>query len=163
MFPTIFPQIIMIAAMRLFAILVITATLAACTTPMSLPLVSYEDPYKKARSPGKGLIYIYRERDFYWSGRGIYVLANGKRIGGLNNGTYFVYEAEPGDIVITAENTLDAEATIKRRITVIENGKYYLRGSFKTDVWDGHPYIEIVYDVEGEQAVQSLHYQTLAK
>jgi len=148
--------------MRLFAILMIAATLTACTTPMSLPLVSHEDPYKTVRSPGKGLIYIYRERDFQWSGRGIYVLANEKRIGGLNNGTYFVYEADPGDIVIAAESTLYEEAA-KRRITVIENGKYYLRGSFKERVWDGMPYIEIVNDFEGEQAVQLLHYQTLAK
>ena len=149
--------------MRLFAILVIMATLAACTTPMSLPLVSSEDPYKSARSIGKGLIYIYRERDLNWGGRGIYIQANEKRIGGLNNGTYFVYETEPGDIVISAESNLEPEAIIKRHIKVIANGKYYLRGSFKQDAWDGHPYIEIVYDVEGEQAIQLLHYQTLAK
>lgn len=150
-----------ILTFRRFAILAITTTLVACATPMSLPLTSHEDPYKTVRTPGKGLIYIYRERDFAGSARGIYVLANEKRIGGLNNGTYFVYEADPGDVVIAAENASDPEATIKRRITVAANGKYYLRGSFKMGFWDVQPHIEIVNDLEGEQAVKSLHYQTL--
>ena len=147
--------------MRFYAVVLIVFALTACATPMNLPLTQHDTHYQPNMNSGKGFVYIYRERNFRGSARGIFILANGKRIGGLNNGTYFVYEAEPGDVVIAAENTLDINDSIKRKLSIKPHEFYFIRGSFKEGAWDAMPYIEIVTNVEGEQAVQQLSYQAL--
>jgi hypothetical protein len=134
--------------------------LAGCAAPFSLSLKQH-DTYQPPSDGSKGYIYIYREKEFMASGRGIYISANGKRIGGLNNGTYFVYAADLGTIEIAAENSLDKADTVKRKIMVEAMRKYYIRGSFKSGFWDIKPHVEIIHESEGAQAIESLSYETL--
>jgi hypothetical protein len=89
---------------------------------MSLTLNQHTEHYHETPDSSKGLVYIYREKEFLASGRGIYISINGQRVGGLNNGTYFVYESEPGDVIVSAENLLNKEESGKRQIAV-ESGK----------------------------------------
>lgn len=111
--------------------------------------------------PNKGLIYVYRVWEYFGCVRGIYVTANGKRIGALNAGSYFVYEAAPGEIVISVENWIGKNPS--RKINVEAGKKYYLRGSLKFGILDVEPYIEIANNAEGEVVVQTLTYATLRK
>lgn len=117
--------------------------------------------YEMPRGDALGVIYIYRERDHFGSARGIYIQGNGKRIGGVNSGTYFVFEAVPGQAVIKAENTMDPKDSVVRTISVVAGAKYYIRASLKSGLWDAQPSIEIVNPAEGEQAVLGLSYETL--
>jgi hypothetical protein len=109
--------------------------------------------------PDKGLVYFYRESEFVGSARGIYISAGDTRIGALNSGTYFVYWAEPGKNVFSAENALDDNAV--RTINIEPGKKYYLRGELKFGFWDVEPHLTIVHEAEGESAIDSLTYATL--
>jgi len=61
-------------------------------------LKKHNNHYIPTSDPDKGLLYIYRESEYMGCLRGLYINANGKRIGGLNSGTYFVYESGPGEV-----------------------------------------------------------------
>ena len=144
---------------KIILVLVLAMVVSGCATPMVIGLKKGEQHYVPSGDPNKGLLYLYREGEFFACARGIFVTANGKRIGGLNSGTYFVYEADPGDITISVENWLGTDPS--RTINVKPGGKYYLKGSLKFGMWEPAPHIEIVIEQEGEAAVQSLVYATL--
>ncbi|MDD4877275.1 MAG: DUF2846 domain-containing protein [Dehalococcoidales bacterium] len=133
--------------------------LCGCATPMMVGLKKGPTHYVPSGDPNKGFIYIYREAEYFGCVRGIYVTANGKRIGGLNSGSYFVYEADPGDIVISVENWLGENPS--RKIHVEAGKKYYLKGYLRFGFVDASPYIEWVHEEEGEGAIGSLTYATL--
>ena len=135
--------------------------LTACATPMSLTLHEHAGHYNEPFDSSKGYVFIYRERDFIGSARGIYISVNSQRIGGLNNGTYFVYASEPGEVMVCAENLLNEEESCKRQISVESGRRYYIRGSLKSGFWDAVPHIEIVNELEGQQAVKPLTYATM--
>lgn len=149
--------------MRKITYLVLTfillSAISGCATPMVVGLRKGPQHYIPSGDPNKGLIYVYREGEYFGCLRGIYVTANGKRIGGLNSGTYFVYEADPGEVVISVENWMGKDPS--RKINVEAGKKYYLKGCLKMGFWDTDPYIERVHDAEGEGAIQSLTYATL--
>ena len=149
--------------MKKIVYLVICLTLflviSGCATPMMVGLHKNSQGYIPSANPNKGLIYIYREKEDFGCLRGIYVTADGKRIGGLNSGSYFVYEADPGDVAISVENWLSDNPT--RKIHVEAGKKYYLKGSLKLGILDASPHIEIVNDAEGEASIGSLTYATL--
>lgn len=141
----------------LFTLIVFTAS---CSMPGYLPMREHADHFRPDPSSENGHIYIYREAEHGGSFRGIYILADGKRIGGVNTGTYFVYPSKPGPVEIAAENTLDSDDMIKRVITVEQGKSYYLRANMRMGFWDGKPYVEIVNELEGSQAVAHLKYKT---
>lgn len=146
----------LIAPVILFTALLISG----CATPMALPLHKHESHYIPSGDEGKALIYVYWEFGYIGGARGIYVCINGERVGGLNRGTYFVYEADPGEIVISAENWLGEDST--NLITVEAGEVHYIRG--RLVIWgdvDAIPKIEVVNNDEGEAAVLKLKYETL--
>lgn len=149
--------------MRKIAYLVMTFVLlfaiSGCATPMVVGLKKGPQRYIPSGDPNKGYIYVYREGGWFGCLRGIFVTANGKRIGGLNSGTYFVYEADPGEIVISVENWLGEDPS--RKINVEAGKRYYLKGSIEFGLVDASPYIERVHETEGESAIKSLTYATL--
>jgi len=137
------------------------ALLFGCAAPGVLPMKEHGAHYQTAND-GKSRVYVYREKDFVGSGRGIYILADGQRIGGVNAGTYFVHVVDPGkEVTITAENSLSDADAVNRKLVTAANHSYYIRASLKTGVWDAMPYIEIVAEQEGAQAIQGLSYQTV--
>lgn len=147
--------------MKVISIFAFCLAIAGCAAPAAIYTTKHAGHYQPTDAT-KGAIYVYRESEFVLSGRGIYILGNGVRIGGVNNGTYFVHEAAPGEFTVSAENLLDSGATVNRAITVVPGGRYYLRASFKSGFVDVRPYIEIVPESEGEQAVKQLSHETMA-
>ncbi len=122
-------------------------------------LTKHESRYVHSNNQNVGLIYIYRESELIGSLRGVYVDVNGQRRGALNSGTYFVYEAAPGKVVVSVENWLGEDPS---RIIHVEAGKsYYVKGGIKMGLWDAVPYINLVAAEEGEGAVQNLIYATM--
>lgn len=134
--------------------------LAGCTSPIVIPTTKHDGHYLPTDA-AKGAIYVYRESEFAMSGRGMYILGNGVRIGGVNDGTYFVHEVAPGEFTVSAENLMDSSATVHRTVDVQPGGRHYLRASFKDGFWDAVPYIEIIAEAEGAQAVKHLSFETM--
>ena len=100
----------------------------------------------------KGLIIFYREKKFAGWGVGYNVRDGENRIGGLPNGSYFVYDATPGPHTFSAATESKAERTIK-----VESGKtYYIRGEIEMGLVVGRPYLTIVDPQEGASAVKGL-------
>jgi len=154
-------EIMRLSSIKVFILFAIILFSIGCSVPMKLPLTEHVDHYQPTKNMKNGLVFIYREAEFSGSGRGIFIQANGVRVGGLNSGTYFVYESSPGEVTISAEDNLGAGPS--RSFIIEASKKYYVRGSFKTGAWDAVPYIEIVPDIEGEQATKSLRYATLER
>lgn len=133
--------------------------LTGCATPMVASLIKHTGHYIPTNNPNKGLIYIYRESSFIGCLRGIYINVNGKRAGALNSGTYFVYEADPGEVVVSVEDWLGKNPY---RIINVEAGKtYYVKAGIKMGMWDADPFINYVAKEEGEGAVKELVYATM--
>lgn len=132
--------------------------LVGCSAPLA---VSMDEGASVLKTDKKdvGYVYIYREAEFLASARGIYIAANGKRVGALNSGTYFIYEAKPGNLVLAAENSLEKPVT--RTLTISPGKKYFIQGSFKSGFWDVIPNLTIMNNNEGESAIQSLKYSIL--
>jgi hypothetical protein len=104
--------------------------------------------------PGKGLVIFYRERHFTGSAMGYNILDNGAKIGGLSNGSYFVYQATPGKHHFTAVG-----AATEEKVTKIEAGKtYYIRGEVQLGMMIeiGRPHLTAVTNEEGASAIKDL-------
>lgn len=102
---------------------------------------------------GKGLVIVYRERHFTGGGVSYKVYDNGRRIGGLPNGAYFVYQATPGMHKFTASTEVTDEKPL-----MVEAGKtYYVRGEVQMGVLIGRPHLIIVDKQEAEGAIKELH------
>lgn len=144
---------------KLVAAFILLSILSGCATPMVVGLKKGPEHYVPSGDPNKGLIYAYRIWEYMGCLRGIYVTADGERIGALNAGTYFVYEADPGEVTISVENWMGKDPS--RKINVEPGKRYYLKGSLKFGLMDVVPYIEIANDAEGEIVVQTLTYATL--
>jgi hypothetical protein len=132
---------------------------SGCATPLAVSMDFHEQHYSETKDTDKAIVYFYREKEFMASLRGIYVTANGSRIGALNNGTYFTYEVAPGKHIFSVEDWLGDDPT--RTIDVEAGKKYYLKGSLKMGFWDAAPHLMIVHDTEGAEAVKGLKFATM--
>lgn len=147
--------------MRSLGVMCVGLFLSACALPGALSLEKGNAPIDISAPSPKGFVYIYRERNFSGSARGLYIQANGVRVGGVNNGTYFIYLADPGPLTISAEDNLDSNNGPKRTLNINARQRYYVRASLVAGAWDAAPHLELVESGEGEQAVQALSYETL--
>lgn len=133
--------------------------ISGCATPMVVSLQKHSGHYIATNNPDKAPIYIYRKSGYIGAMRGIYVDINGKRAGALNSGTYFVYETDPGEVVVSVENWLGKSPY---RVVNAEAGKtYYVQGGVKMGLWDADPFIQLVVKEEGETDIQKLVYATM--
>ena len=129
-------------------VLVWVAFLGACATVQRQAAPATPDRPK----PGKALVYFYREKKLAGWGVGYNVRDGETRIGGLPNGSYFVYDATPGSHTFSAATEARAERTLK-----IEAGKsYYIRGEIEMGMFVGRPYLTIVDPQEGAAAIKGL-------
>jgi len=129
-------------------------------TPSKLSLKEQEGHYIPQYQNEKGTLFFYWESGFYGILRGIYINVNGIRVGGLNRGTYFAYEADPGKVTVAAENWLYEVQT--RTIKVETGERYYFRAILGFGIrGTDNPRIEMVSKSEGEPAIKKLEYATL--
>lgn len=141
------------------ASIIMSLLLSGCAIPLTVPVETHKQHYKESTNASKGEVYIYREKGGLGILRGIYVTADGVRIGALNSGTYFVYEVSPGKHVFSVEDWLGDDPS--REIDIEAGKNYYLRGSLKFGMIDAAPHIMIVYEPEGDAAINELTYSTM--
>jgi hypothetical protein len=128
--------------------------------PLRLPLNIQKGHFVPQYPNEKGTLCFYWESGFYGIARGMYIDVNGIRIGGLNRGTYFAYEVNPGEFTVAAESQLD-EVQV-RTIKVEAGERYYFRAILGIGIHDtGGPRIEMVPNAEGEAAIIKLKYANL--
>lgn len=142
-------------------LLVIIGNLSSCAHSVVLPLKEHALHYQPSENSEKGNIYFYMELSTSEAAGGIYLIVDGNRVGGVNRGTYFVYEATPGRHWIAAENYIDGVERTKRTINVAAGKDYFIR----TTINAGHPDpwgdIQHVGADEGNKAIKSLKYATI--
>jgi hypothetical protein len=114
--------------------------------------------YTSTHNPNKGLILIYRKTSMFAESIGISIKANGKRLGALDSGTYFVYEADPGPVTVAAEGWFLGDRTCT--IDVEPGKQYYIQGTLALGFPLAVPSLAIVNDIEGKEAIKGLKYST---
>ena len=140
-------------------LLICVFLITGCSVPLVASLEKHSNHYVRPDNLDKALIYVYREGELTGSLRGIYSDINGKRVGALNSGTYFVHEVNPGETIVSLEDRL---SKAPKRTFNAEAGKtYYVKGGVKMGLWDAQPYINLVMAEEGQGAIQQLTYATM--
>jgi hypothetical protein len=99
--------------------------------------------------PGKALIYFYRPRSAVGMAVGFDVRAGDRKIGGLPNGSYFVYDATPG------VQTFSASTEVTKRVTfnVRAGETYYIKATLGMG---GHPNLSVVSEQQGANDLAGL-------
>jgi hypothetical protein len=101
------------------------ATLPAEAKPVEAP--------KPAEAPAVARLVCYREKKFAGSALHHTIFLDGVEIGDLNNGTYFILKATPGEHKMHADESKD-EFTF-----TVEAGKtYYFKTEIQVGFWKGH-------------------------
>ncbi len=114
----------------------------------------------------KGLVFIYEESERFITDllTAAHVTANGKRVGIISNGSYFVYAANPGLIVFDCEREVSSSIDDykgSRSIRVEAGKRYYLKFVLMPGTLYVDGRLEIVPEEEGRQAIKNLTYVTM--
>jgi Protein of unknown function (DUF2846) len=97
-------------------------------------------------------VYFYRPQNSPGGAVGVDIKDNGIDIGNLLDGTYFVYHANPGQHSFTA--TTDTTSTQNFRLQA--GSTYYIKASAIPRQHLFQPSLSVVFDLEGQTAVQNL-------
>jgi len=112
-------------------------------------------PHPSAVSgPGPNLatVYFYRTHSSPGAATGVDIKDNGLDIGTLQDGTYFVYHTNAGQHALTA--TTDTVAT--QNIKLQAGATYYIKASVVPSQKLFHPSLNVVFDLQGQAAIQNL-------
>jgi hypothetical protein len=135
--------------LRFVLLLAISFSVFACATVQREAAPSAPDRPQK----DKGLVIFYRERKLEGWGVSYNIRDGKKEIGGLPNGSYFVYHATPGSHTFAAST----ESTARRTVDVAPGKTYYLRGEVEMGLFIGRPHLTIVDPAEGASAINGLN------
>jgi len=97
-------------------------------------------------------VYLYRTHDSPGGAVGVDIKDNGIDIGTLQDGTYFIYHANPGQHVFTA--TTDTTST--QNLKLQAGATYYVNARVVSSQHLFHPSLTIVFDLQGQAAIQNL-------
>jgi hypothetical protein len=108
--------------------------------------------------PGRALIYFYRPRRVMGMAVGFGVWEGDRKIGGLPNGSYFVYDASLGT------HTFSASTEVTKTVTInVQPGRtYYIEGTLGMGAFVGRPELTIVSEQQGPSDVAGLKRVRLA-
>ena len=128
---------------RILSLLVLTSV-TACTslqTSQSVP------------APNVATVYLYRTHESPGGAVGVDIKDNGIDIGTLQDGTYFIYHANPGQHVFTA--TTDTAST--QNLNLQAGATYYVQARVVRSQDLFQPSLVVVFDLQGKTAVQNLN------
>jgi hypothetical protein len=103
-------------------------------------------------SPKMATVYFYRPQNSPGAAVGVDITDNGIDIGNLQDGTYFVYHANPGQHALTA--TTDTTSTQNFRLQA--GATYYIKASVVPRQHLFQPSLSVVFDLQGQAAIQNL-------
>jgi uncharacterized protein DUF2846 len=99
-------------------------------------------------------VYLYRTHDSPGGAVGVDIKDNGIDIGTLQDGTYFIYHANPGQHVFVA--TTDTTST--QNLNLMAGATYYVKASVVSSQHLLHPSLSVVFDLQGQAAIQNLNH-----
>jgi hypothetical protein len=140
-------------------IFLLALSINGCMT-LGVKVIEHENHFQPQISSDLGIIYVYREPKHIGSRINLPIFINDQMVGGLSDSSYMVYESRPGELNIAAQSSSGARS--ERRVTVSGGDKHFLRFQIVDLFWKAVPRLEIVPNVEGEQAIQTLTYVTLS-
>jgi hypothetical protein len=103
--------------------------------------------------PNVATVYFYRTHDSPGAVVGVDIKDNGIDIGTLQDATYFVYHANQGQHVFTA--TTDTSST--KNLTLQAGATYYVNARVVSSQHLAHPSLSVVFDLQGQSAIQNLN------
>ena len=132
-------------ALTLFVLLLTTAcsSVQTGTQPSSV----------SASGPNLATVYLFRTHDSPGGAVGVDIKDNGIDIGTLQDGTYFIYHANPGQHVFTA--TTDTTST--QNLNLQAGATYYVKARVVSSQHLAHPSLSVVFDLQGQAAIQNLN------
>ena len=101
-----------------------------------------------------GLVTFLRESAFIGGGISYYIHEDGRKIGALRSGTWFMHRAVPG------QHTYSAETEAKDFVTInVEAGKnYYVIGSISMGMMAGRPQLKEASEAYAKGLIPNLEY-----
>jgi len=105
-----------------------------------------------ASGPNFATVYLYRTHDSPGGAVGVDVKDNGIDIGTLQDGTYFIYHANPGEHVFTAIT----DTTSTQNLKLQAGATYYVKAQVVSSQHLFHPSLSIVFDLQGQAAIRNL-------
>ena len=105
-----------------------------------------------APSPNMATIYFYRPQNSPGGAVGVDIRDNGIDIGNLQDGTYFIYHANPGEHSFTATT----DTTSSQNFTLQSGATYYIKASVVPRQHLFEPSLSVVFDLQGQAAIQNL-------
>ena len=128
--------------------LVSLAFITACSSTQT----AQQTPVVSGAAPNQATVYFYRLQNSPGAVTGIDLKDNGIDIGTLQDGTYFVYHANPGVHALTA--TTDTAAT--QNFTLQPGATYYIKANVARKQETFQPSLSVVFDLQGQAAIQNL-------
>lgn len=133
--------------------LILLILTAACSSVQTGP--QYSAPVSAAKV---ATVVFYRTHDSPGAAVGVDLKDNGIDLGSLQDGTYFVYHAAPGQHAFTA--TTDTAVT--QNFSLQGGATYYIKAVVASSQHLAQPSLNVVFDLQGQSAIQNLrrlHYQ----
>jgi Protein of unknown function (DUF2846) len=103
-------------------------------------------------SPNLATVYFYRPHNSAGAAVGVDIKDNGIDIGTLQDGTYFVYHTSPGQHALTATTDTASTQNFKLQAGAI----YYMEAGVVSRQHLFHPSLSVVFDLQGQSAIQNL-------
>jgi hypothetical protein len=103
-------------------------------------------------SPNLATVYFYRAQSSPGAVVGVDIKDNGLDIGTLQDGTYFVYHANPGQHVLSATTNTTSSQNLKFQAGAI----YYVKVGVLPHHHLFQPSLSVVFDLQGQAAIQNL-------
>jgi hypothetical protein len=97
-------------------------------------------------------VYFYRTQSARGAVVGVDIKDNDLDIGTLQDGTYFVYHANPGQHLLAA--TTDTTST--QNLKFQAGATYYVKAGVVPSQHLFHPSLSVVFDLQGQAAIQNL-------
>jgi hypothetical protein len=103
-------------------------------------------------SPNLATVYFYRPHSSPGAAVGVDIKDNGVDIGTLQDGTYFVYHANPGLHGLTASTDTASTQNFKLQAGAV----YYMEAGVVPRQHLFQPSLSVVFDLQGQSAIQNL-------
>jgi hypothetical protein len=103
-------------------------------------------------SPNLATVYFYRPHNSPGAAVGVDIKDNGIDIGTVQDGTYFVYHINPGQHALTA--TTDTASTQNFKLQA--GATYYIEAGVIPRQHLFQPSLRVVFDLQGQSAIQNL-------
>jgi hypothetical protein len=137
---------------RLDNFVALTLIPLAFITACSSIQTGQQTPPVSGTAPSQATVYFYRLHSSAGAVVGVDLKDNGIDIGTLQDGTYFVYHANPGIHALTA--TTDTAAT--ENFTLQAGATYYIKAIVARKQETFQPSLSVVFDLQGQAAIQNL-------